>query len=140
MRLYTFCNFYLSSIQQGIQTAHIVSELSIQENNTDYVDWATNHKTIIVLNGGNAQSLEQLYDRLLKEFSAEFQVAYFREDAQSLNGAITAVGILVPESVYEIDLDQVDQSNQYPDYGYDADESNININLQKLIKEYRFAH
>jgi hypothetical protein len=29
LRLYTFCNFYLSSIQQGIQSAHIVSELFV---------------------------------------------------------------------------------------------------------------
>jgi len=39
MRLYTFVNYYLSSIQQGIQTAHIVSEMSnYSENFPDYFE------------------------------------------------------------------------------------------------------
>jgi hypothetical protein len=122
MRLYTFTNFYLSDIQKGIQTAHIVGEMGCFGNNiwlprTYFDNWAKNHKTIIVLNGGNQKSLKQIKDTLNTmtdthnnfDFGSDnfitmelmnSSITTFCEDDDSLGGAMTAVGILVPEIVY----------------------------------------
>lgn len=107
MRLYTFCNYYLNSISQGIQTAHVVAELyndwasPCESEQFDQLDlWAHNHKTIIVLNGGNHQSLTELAD-LFDTADNPYPWAAFREDEASLNNAVTCVGIIVPGVVYE---------------------------------------
>lgn len=105
MRLYAFTNFYLSSIQQGIQTAHIVSELFAYPQEPDKAamikDWAVNHKTIVVCNGGNADSLSDLM-ALFHNSNNQYPWIEFREDEQSLNGALTAVGIVLPPEVYDV--------------------------------------
>jgi hypothetical protein len=98
-RLYCLTNMYLSSIQKGIQTAHVVGELAKKFGplNT-FQDWAEFDKTIIVLNGGNSHSLALFGDILWNQ--DEFLCAEFCEDLQSLNGALTAVGVVLPEEVY----------------------------------------
>lgn len=109
MRLYTFTNMYLSSIQNGIQSAHIVSELfSVYKHSSMMkllMDWANNHKTIIVCNGGQQDNLEALYnkfDSICYDESHDFSLPYakFYEEDKALNGALTAVGILLPEFIY----------------------------------------
>lgn len=117
-RLYTFTNYYMSPIQHGIQTAHIVgdlaaiyassrhSELSAAElinhlnNQILFLDWAENHKTIIVCNGGNSADLLSLYQQL-SVMDLDFPFVKFHEDEQSLNGACTAVGIVLPSKIYD---------------------------------------
>jgi len=103
MRLYTFGNYYLSSIQQGIQAAHVVSELFMEyPDEQNLYDWAKHHKTMICLSGGNSDDLHNLYARLAV-IAAEFELPYtkFHEDEASLNGAITCCGIIVPMYFYE---------------------------------------
>lgn len=108
MRLYTFTHMYLSDIQKGIQSAHIVAELvnlpktNLMELHFSY--WSKRDKTIIVLNGGNCQSLEKIFNYLSTETT--LQIVKFHEDEQSLNGALTAVGVLIPPSIYEADESQ----------------------------------
>lgn len=116
MRFYTFCNYYISSIQQGIQTAHAVHEIfnkyvvemmikphpwSLDEvdNQRRLVDWSLNHKTIITLNGGNCDDLSELL-KFFEDDSNPFPYVYFEEDKASLNSAITCVGIVLPEEIY----------------------------------------
>lgn len=103
-RLYCLTNMYLSSLQKGLQTAHVVSDLAVSaqmdsEVNEVFTAWASNDRTIIILNGGNSASLER-WEQFLRTFCSRWPWAAFREDEQSLNGAITAVGVIVPESVY----------------------------------------
>lgn len=110
LRLYTFCSFYLSSIQQGIQTAHVVHELFLKYNGiaesleiTRLHRWAEDHKTIIVLNGGTNKDLKDLLDFLNSEVdNFNFPAPYvsFSEDEDSLGGILTAVGIILPEEIY----------------------------------------
>lgn len=108
MRFYGFGNYYLSSLQQGLQSAHLVGELFTQYNqgsgqlNIVY-DWAKSYKTMVLLNGGNSASLQELYDFLgeLKASGMYLPYAKFHEDEQSLGGALTYVGIVVPERHYE---------------------------------------
>jgi len=114
MRLYSFTNYYLSPIQQGIQTAHLVGEMSQKTlvDNGYYHRWVNYYKTIIVLNGGNNFALRELSIRLkqLTECYDFYQtVSSFYEDRESLNGAITAVGLIVPEEVYDASKDPLNQ-------------------------------
>ena len=112
LRLYTFINFYLSSIQQGIQSAHVIHEMfnkyrSSYESSAQLFDWSKHHKTIIVLNGGANGDLTELRDFLAKEIiNIEAETgkilpwSTFNEDDQSLGGVMTGVGIVLPESIF----------------------------------------
>ena len=107
LRYYGFCNYYLSQLQYGLQNAHVIAEMSQDDyNKQDFLDWAIYHKTIILLNGGNQKALQDLLDFI--EFSSDdnprqhsFKYGYFREDDESLNGCMTAVGIILPKRVYD---------------------------------------
>lgn len=108
MRYYGFGNYYLSSIQQGIQAAHCIAdmfikyELNVQRDCQQVLaEWARSHKTMVLLGGGNSDDLKYLHDEFEQNFN-EYPWASFREDTQSLNGAWTHVGIIVPEKVYEL--------------------------------------
>jgi hypothetical protein len=107
MRLYSFVNYYLSPLQHGLQTAHCVSDMSrTYKVNTRqaavYNDWADNHKTIIICNGGNVAMLEDLYTRLIDPTDAfDLPLVKFYEDEQSLSGALTSVATIVPAKFYD---------------------------------------
>lgn len=110
-RLYSFTNMYLSSIQKGIQTAHVVSEMSaIWCENPPSLDakevfdvWADQDKTVIVLNGGNQANLENIF-QCAEKFATEYElpVVRFYEDQESLGGALTAVGIILSKEIYNL--------------------------------------
>ena len=110
MRLYSFINCYLSSIQQGIQTAHLVSELMADVpgitpfGRAMITDWAVNYKTIIVCNGGNTTSLLE-YIRLFNNNRNPYPWAVFNEDEDSLDSIITGVAIVLPEEIYDVEFD-----------------------------------
>lgn len=110
-RLYSFINCYLSSIQQGIQTAHLVSEILTNPRNdsSNYIDiWARNHKTIIVCNGGNNKSLMEIYD-LFQERNNIFPWVTFYEDMESLDSILTGIGIILPDDIYDSTFDYVNK-------------------------------
>lgn len=109
MRFYSFTNYYLSSIQIGIQTAHAVGEMSLKYQSIPgfetepiemFDDWVRNHKTMVLLNGGNSAELRDLWALLTDERNTQFPVSKFNEDEQSLDGALTCVAIVLPEHVY----------------------------------------
>lgn len=123
MRFYSFVNYYLSPLQHGLQTAHCVSEMAknvtlaatINPNGlTDgarigsyakYFEWADEHKTIIICNGGNSLMLQVLFEKLIAlGAKLALPVVKFHEDEQSLNFALTSVAILVPEEFYSIEF------------------------------------
>lgn len=109
MRYYGFGNYYLSSIQQGIQAAHVVKGLWTEYNkkSAQYKKghkWAKKHKTMVLLNGGNAGNLKRLYELFasLKDKGMKLPFAKFNEDEESLNGALTAIGIVLPKRYYNV--------------------------------------
>jgi hypothetical protein len=133
MRLYAWVNNYLSSIQKGIQTAHLVHSLftkythpeasryNIRPNliprAAEYLnDWALNHRTIIILNGGNCAGLRTVCDVLNTENNS-FPWTSFHEDEQSLNKAHTVTGIVLPSSVY----DRPQRANYHSVLSYERD-------------------
>jgi hypothetical protein len=107
MRLYSFTNYYLSPLQLGLQTAHVVGNMMSPPAYTDkaydvVTEWARFHKTIVILNGGNSAALDDIFRQLaILGADLNLPVAKFTEDLQSLNGATTAVGIVVPSRVYD---------------------------------------
>lgn len=105
MRFYSFTNAnYMSQLQLGLQTAHCVAEMADKYDGCpgmwDFQEWARAYKTIVILNGGNCADLTELYE-FLDNMSTPYSFAKFNEDEASLNNAITCVGIILPEEVYE---------------------------------------
>ena len=123
LRFYCFVNFYLSQIQQGIQTGHCAVELVNQhvvaaENPSPLVvEWMQKHKTFITLNGGNNEGVRNVYSVLSRANS--FPFACFIEDQQSLGGLMTCVGVVLPESVFAATLSEPGSSHVYEWTGKD---------------------
>lgn len=105
MRAYFFGNMYLSSIQQGIQSAHVVSELFIKysdPNKPNYHplhEWANNHKTMVLLNAGYSEELRSLH-KFFNESDNPYPWAQFHESKQALDSAFTCIGIILPKRIY----------------------------------------
>lgn len=98
MRAYFLCNYYLSSIQQGIQAAHCLAEMSVTQNEgfrTVYDNWAKYHKTMVILNGGNSSDIIALDMKLCDLAGLQYPTGIWTEDAPSLNNAVTCCGIIV---------------------------------------------
>ena len=113
LRLYSFVNFYLSSIQQGIQTGHCAVDLvrkyawptlnigpaSDQEarQRNMVADWADHHKTFIVLNGGDLKSMRTSHVTLE---TCGFPFVAFHESPDALGGIMTTIAVVLPESIF----------------------------------------
>lgn len=104
-RMYCVVNQYIAGIHAGIQSAHAIAEVF-----RDYtpaktkagklvLEWADEDKTIIVLNGGYQSSLQSLCEKLIP-VSATYPWASFCEEKDALNGAMTAVAVVLPEYMY----------------------------------------
>lgn len=122
MRCYHFGNFYLSSIQQGIQSAHAqmelfvkyqdtginyaedyqptINEIEYQQKVNDLYDWAENHKTMVCLNGGALQDLKNI-EELMKDVGNKYPWSTFYEDEYSLGAILTNIAIVLPEEIYD---------------------------------------
>lgn len=126
MRCYHLGNFYLSPLQSGLQSAHTQHELAIKylastpcrnltadesideygarlelhiDAKADYINWANNHKTLIILNGGMMSHLLE-FETFLTAHQHAFAWSSFREEEAALNGTLTNVGIVLPEHMY----------------------------------------
>ena len=105
-RAYYFGNMYLSSIQQGIQAAHVTAEMFRKYRNIDMntssmlFDWAINHKVMVLLNAGYGAEISSLV-AFFDEGQNPYPYAYFRESQEALDAALTCVGIILPDTVYE---------------------------------------
>jgi len=110
MRAYFFGNMYLSSIQQGIQSAHVTAELfykyQVGPGSTRsfihlmLMDWARDHKTMVLLNAGYSSELHDLQEFFLSEDNL-YPWSQFKESQEALDGAFTSIGIVLPARIYE---------------------------------------
>jgi len=114
LRAYYFGNMYLSSIQQGIQAAHATADMFVKyqpfytdeecdESSSAYrmlTEWASNHKTMILLNAGFGSEIHDLV-KFFNDDENPYPFAPFSEEEASLDGAITTVSIILPEYIYE---------------------------------------
>lgn len=143
MRGYFFSNCYLSSTQHGIQAAHCIADMFIKyatksvERDILY-EWATNHKTMIVVNGGNHSNLNALYLHI-RALASELKLPYeiFKESGDCLNYTTTCVGIIVPEKIYIV-AKQIcnNSSNQQTDV---QQLNYFEYELAKIISQSRLA-
>jgi hypothetical protein len=106
MRAYFFGNMYLSSIQQGIQAAHVVADMFVKYPYHDpeaeiLRAWATDHKTMVLLNGGYSETIRDLVE-FLDTCRNPLPWASFNEGVDALDGALTDVGIIIPEKIYQM--------------------------------------
>lgn len=103
-RMYGFVPYNISEIQKGIQFGHGVVEYAQKYfNDTDYQEWAKNHKTFIILNGGTSTTMRQHCITLNEE---RIKNTYFLEP--DLNEMMSAVVFLVNSQVFDY--------NSYPDF------------------------
>lgn len=110
-RLYTFvAGLYLSPLQRGLQTAHVVGEL-MTKYKPDFndvadsaYDWAAEDKTIIICDAGNHQGVVDCWAELKRTAIDTVMVcgAIFHEDEQSMNGMATACGVIVPKKYWDV--------------------------------------
>ena len=149
MRAYFLGNYYLSQIQQGIQAQHATSEMFV-ENPTNEIlwDWARNHKTSILLNGGNSGSLDEVYP-FLKVQADRFSlpIAKFKEDKVSLNDATTCIGLVLPTEIYEFMskyrswVSYKNSNKSQPDIFAESEilDHSPYVDIANLLMDYRLA-
>lgn len=122
MRAYHFCNMYLAAIHAGIQSGHSQVEVAaaylppFDPNNYEpdgemstvddhaaamYLDWANNHKTMILLNAGMHGDLVKLRQFMLDDEN-RYPWASFSESEYALNGAMTNIALILPYQMYEM--------------------------------------
>lgn len=121
-RFYSFvAGNYLSPLQCGIQTAHAVAEMS-QKKTAIYENWAKNDKTIIVLNAKNHKGVGEvarfMYNSELQKTLID--VSSFSEDEDSMNGMMTACGVLIPEFIYDAKRVISRQTNRPDGYEFET--------------------
>lgn len=116
MRAYFFGNMYLSSIQQGIQAQHCTTNMfkkylprpdvageccfDASEQSVQLMEWAHDHETDILLNGGYSSNLREI-GTALDDTENQYPWSFFNEGYEALDGALTCVGIILPEEIYE---------------------------------------
>ena len=103
-RMYGFVPYNISSIQKGIQFGHGVVEYSQKYfESEEYQEWANNHKTFIILNGGTSNTMIENMNMLLEN---NISLSFFKEP--DLNNMVSAVVFLVDSRVYD--------TKTYPSY------------------------
>ncbi len=105
LRMYGLVPYNISEIQKGIQFGHGVVEYAQKFfKDKDYQEWAKNHKTFIILNGGttnngfanNEQGTMQNHLEVLRKNKIKHSV-FFEPD---LNNALTSISFLVDERCF----------------------------------------
>jgi hypothetical protein len=111
-RLYSFvAGLYLSPLQRGLQTAHIVSELAAQAMDGlagqihAFSEWASKDKTIIICEASNYKGILDCWAELKRTGIDTGLVmgAIFRENEESMNCMATACGVLVPRKYWDVE-------------------------------------
>lgn len=106
-RLYSFvAGLYLSPLQCGLQTAHVVSEIVVglrSRQDGAFMEWAAKDKTIIICDAGNHKGVLDCWAEL-KRTGVDTGLmcgAIFHEDEQSMNGMAAACGVIVPQKYWD---------------------------------------
>jgi hypothetical protein len=159
LRMYGLVNYQLTGIQKGIQFLHGVVEYSQMVNRiggeslTLYNDWANNHKTVILLNGGttnhrlnseNGLPFGTLNNYALKLSENGIEFSTFNEP--DLGDQLTSVAFIVDERVFNkkdypnFEDWLVENHKDYSDIkgtSYQISESVINSKSEYDIKIYK---
>ena len=102
LRAYFFQNMYVGGIQAGIQAQHCTARLFTKYSHNSIENdiiraWANEHETTILLNGGMSKDLREIMMCLC---TLPYPWATFSESDEALAGAITSVGVILPEHIW----------------------------------------
>lgn len=137
---YIFTHQYLNTMQKGIQSLHVTSELFISNYNNDdsfgkIFNWAKNEKTVCLLNGGVGDDFitnTQEASRLAKKYELPF--AGFREP--DIYDIVTAFGfIITPDIIKDIEKERRVLISQ----GYEDDPLLDAHELVEFLKKFNLA-
>jgi hypothetical protein len=153
-RLYTFtAHHFLSPLQCGIQSAHVVSELANmhriaeEQQRKIFELWAGLDKTIIVCGAGNHEGVTACWAKMVTLVGKlGLPVALFKEDERSMNGMATACGVIVPQKYWDVTFEKEENvwvhedtySNDEPAYHYFG-QDDAEGQLISHIKNYRLV-
>ena len=114
LRCYNFGNFYMSSIQQGIQAAHGQMEMfnkyaaplhAIGKDQGSckamLFEWSLNYKTMICLNAGDNAGMLDLI-AFLRDEDNYFPFATFCESEDAMGGMMTNISIVLSEKIFGV--------------------------------------
>ena len=97
--------------QYGIQSAHCISDMSrLPFGQEIYGEWADKHKNILIFDGTNSGTVRRIYEiiqyvaRNFKKAGIEIPHTIFRENMESMDGATTACGFIMPDILRRIDF------------------------------------
>ena len=108
---------YLSSIQQGIQAGHVIGDMAVKydeptDHKSMFLEWAEDHKTMILLNGGFSQDLIEFESFLEGDLDSDsvrlndhydgyspYPFALFREEG--IDDAASSFGMVLPPKIYD---------------------------------------
>lgn len=110
---YTWVNtLYMNQKQWGIQTTHCVSNMSVDEFGQDiYQEWARNHQKVIMFDGKNSGQIRRIHEIIqfvtaqMASIGIEIPHTLYCEDIESLDGAATACGFIIPNVMREFTWD-----------------------------------
>jgi hypothetical protein len=112
-RMYYLVMYNISPIQQGIQALHATVEYALKYGkDPEYIDWAKNHKTVYLMNGGTSTddfNIKKKYPVNSNRGTMETYCAELRKNKikfanfhePDLNYSMTAICFLVDERVYK---------------------------------------
>jgi hypothetical protein len=132
LRMYFFVMYNLSGIQKGIQVGHAAVEYQLDYGNKKlYKEFAKNHKTFIVLDGGGSNDMLERERELIK-FKMDF--ASFQEP--DLNNSVSAIAFIVPEDVYGMDISKYEND---PDLEWLQPKIYKDLQFARYLKSFRLA-
>lgn len=124
LRMYHLTMYNLSGIQKGIQSYHAGIEYLLKyPKDKLFMEWARNHKTVYILNGGTSnEGVVDYIDKkikkthLLSKGSMELHeeqlkkigIKYAKFNEPDLNWSLSGIAFLVDERVFD--------KKKYPDY------------------------
>ena len=151
LRMYGLVPYQLTGIQQAIQFGHAVVEYGLTFGNTEqYLDWAKNWKTFIVLNGGTTNTNPSTEDGLpfgtlnrhlmtLDELNVRYEKFY----EPDLGDQLTAIVFVVDERIFnktkypepfDIMLNLESKTNYIESIG-----GVNNYKLREFLKQFKLA-
>jgi hypothetical protein len=105
LRTYVVLHTYFKSLLNGVQGGHACVEMSVKyipgtpESNM-YQQWARVDKTLLYLDGGVSLHMHAFLSQLQSlDTNAHLPWSHFVEDQATLEGMLTAVAVILPESI-----------------------------------------
>jgi hypothetical protein len=65
-----------------------------------FFDWARDHETVILLNGGGHTNLLKIHSDFVLDDSNPYPFEFMNEEEATCNGMVTSVGMVLPEKIY----------------------------------------